>query len=312
MLFCGMCPYEDRCVFLHDPLTRSLHSGLKCRPIRSLKSFGGGSRDSFFWPDMDTADVDKNLDPASGLPSPNQPYTIPARFRESRSQVSFFSPPPPFGSHMTHTYHLSLRDPRPPSQLQIHDAAIYSIWTHFIYFLQSCRSGTSLSAPSDLEASSTSNLFVPRARLTVFVQMCTLLSDDGPESESVEALCKGLSSEGSLPGSPVARDARCDDEFKPDMMSAAVVSGSPTSVAQLPRLLGDFLSDPFADFSLAVFTGAHEHKHEFSAMVSPTFSPTSVAHAFSPPSPMPLKDVRAEAKWAFWGRPSYRTVLCED
>lgn len=87
MLFCGMCPYEDRCVFLHDPQTRTPHGG-KCRPIKQTKTFGGGSRDSFFWPDMEAADVDKNLDPMTGLPSPNQSYTIPQRFIEPRSQVN--------------------------------------------------------------------------------------------------------------------------------------------------------------------------------------------------------------------------------
>ena len=55
MIYCGMCPYEDRCVFLHDPLNRSAHE-VKCRPIKvSHRNSGPGSpgspssRDTFYW-----------------------------------------------------------------------------------------------------------------------------------------------------------------------------------------------------------------------------------------------------------------------
>lgn len=204
--------------------------------------------------------------------------------------------------------------------------AIYSIWFHFISFLQSCRSGTSLHL-SDLEAASLCNKHVKnRARLSVFVHMCAL--DDGP-AESIESLAKGL---GGPPGPPVARVARGGEERKPEELdeSKEVASGSPTSVSHFPR-------DLFAAFNLEIVTGSvalarisrigssgsigssscssigssgsigsHESKVEF--------SPTSVAHGFSfscPPSPMLPKDVCGEPK-SEWGRLSYRTVLCED
>ena len=159
----------------------------------------------------------KTLD-ATGLPSSNQRYRIPASFASA--------------------------------QPHNHDSAIYSIWTHFAVFLVSCRAGKSLQS-DDSEAADVCNKHVPnRARLSVFVNMCTLSADgiseeeqkeqegeslhDNDGTDSIAALATVL---GSYPGSLSVCVSQVEKECKPDYSPAP--ASSPTSVTQFARLSDD-------------------------------------------------------------------------
>lgn len=48
-IFTGACPYNDRCVFLHD--FRIKAEGVKVRTTRQTRS-NSTIKDTFYWPDM--------------------------------------------------------------------------------------------------------------------------------------------------------------------------------------------------------------------------------------------------------------------
>jgi len=75
----GCCPYNDKCVFLHDPEIKI--DGIRLKPAtRNSKTSTSLVKDSWYWPDMDHDEVFCTLD-VFGLPSANQCYHIPSNFR---------------------------------------------------------------------------------------------------------------------------------------------------------------------------------------------------------------------------------------
>lgn len=97
-IFTGACPYNDRCVFLHDYRIKA--EGVKVRTTRQTRS-NNAIKDTFYWPDMTRKDVIRNTD-AQGLPSANQMYVIPEAFKTNPTNF--------------------------------HNRGLYSIWAHFVEF----------------------------------------------------------------------------------------------------------------------------------------------------------------------------------
>eukprot|EP01031_Cornospumella_fuschlensis_P027840 gene27840-33621_t len=97
-IFTGACPYNDRCVFLHDYRIKA--ENVKVRTTRQTRS-NTAVKDTFYWPDMTRKDVIRNTD-SQGLPSANQMYMIPEAFKTNPSNF--------------------------------HNRGLYSLWMHFVEF----------------------------------------------------------------------------------------------------------------------------------------------------------------------------------
>jgi Zinc finger C-x8-C-x5-C-x3-H type (and similar) len=98
----GSCPYNDRCVFLHDPRTVSSRIIYRTKQRKSKEDL---CQDSFFWPTMPRHEVVGRLD-FRNLPLISQHYVVP---------------------HPTTTTGT-------PREMR-NNYAVYSMWSHFLDFL---------------------------------------------------------------------------------------------------------------------------------------------------------------------------------
>eukprot|EP01036_Dinobryon_divergens_P027127 gene27127-35849_t len=88
----GACPYNERCVFLHDSRLRCGHLNGKTRPTRQPTKQNALIKDTFYWPDMLRGTICNQLDPF-GLPDVNQMYVIPDSFSLAHSNGPWFEHP---------------------------------------------------------------------------------------------------------------------------------------------------------------------------------------------------------------------------
>ena len=133
----------SRCVFLHD--TR-LGCHFNTNSIRSVpfifKAKGKGTKDTFYWPDMDRETVQSCYELDTGLPTCDQNYTIPASF--SIRQGGGF-----------------------------HEMAIYSIWSHFVSLIVDINTPVDQLCANvpDLGNSRENKYIYGASRLPIFVEL---------------------------------------------------------------------------------------------------------------------------------------------
>jgi hypothetical protein len=136
----GICPYGQRCVFLHDPRVSSVQPGLRAFPASKSTPKSANVKDVFYWPDQRKDIINDNLEPGTNLPACSQEYNIPEAFQWPSSSL--------------------------------HDLALYSMWNSFIDFLQGLRSEKSVPSLHSEEAERKTNTHVPsKPRLPVFVSL---------------------------------------------------------------------------------------------------------------------------------------------
>jgi len=131
-IMAGQCPYQARCVFLHDPRVESADI-LPHKPQKQTKGAGKVPKDAWYWPDMDKKEVLKTPEYANNIlfPACFQPYVIPQDFASSNA----------------------------------HDRGAYSLWNHFAEFVAS-------PSASDNLCNACSNRHLPASsRLPVFVNL---------------------------------------------------------------------------------------------------------------------------------------------
>lgn len=132
---CGNCPYNERCVFLHD--NRVKHSKRDEIAARATPQ-NNSIKDTFYWPDMPASQLE-----ATWLPSNDQCYSFPLVSSVVRS-----------------------RDNSVPGQKpNMHDKGVFSLWNHFVYLFDT-------NAKDENEYSNTeTNIFTRSKRLDVFIQL---------------------------------------------------------------------------------------------------------------------------------------------
>ena len=134
-IMCGCCPYFEKCVFLHDQRVRvqsSHRSVVLCRATPQSNTV----KDAFYWPDMSLLKVMEKRD-RHQLPTANQEY------------------------------HFNLvSGNRPSAKVTMHDIAVYSMWEHFVHYMEK-----GLDEMTSLTSDDAMNTFTGLPRLPVLVEI---------------------------------------------------------------------------------------------------------------------------------------------
>jgi hypothetical protein len=103
-IMAGSCPYQARCVFLHDPRVESAEI-VPHKPQKQIKGAARVPKDAWYWPDMDKKNVLETSEHMNNmiLPACFQRYVVPSDFASSNA----------------------------------HDRGLYSLWTHFAEYVES-------------------------------------------------------------------------------------------------------------------------------------------------------------------------------
>lgn len=141
----GVCPYREKCVFLHDPRCVAINA----KSITRLKNKNKDDciADSLYWPAMPRSMVmqypenEHNHHQEDAQPHTVQPYCVPVPQQD---------------------------------QYRLHDAAVYSMWMHFVDF---CLATASPSATADsamcyAAVDVATNPYARSKRLPVFRTLC--------------------------------------------------------------------------------------------------------------------------------------------
>ena len=144
----GDCPYDSRCVFLHDP--RLCCSRINKNSVQKIpyifKAKGRVSKDTFYWPDMSKEQIQLCYESDTGLPSCDQPYEVPTSFSEVQKDGNSF-----------------------------HNRALFSLWNHFVDYIVSVNlDQVQVQQQSASEEKQTANKHLTStSRLPIFVNLAS-------------------------------------------------------------------------------------------------------------------------------------------